>query len=378
MTGTGTASTRASRSLEDLVDQLEEVVGWITALDPYAAHAPTAAGASRRVSAAMSRLYAQRLGWIAQVEADGLWALDTMHSFTSWLAWSENLPHAVARRTVHEARAVRDTLPHTGERARRGEITAEHLRPVASHAATSEARRAALAAPVPEAAPATWGDDTTSGAPGSPDAAAPRGVAAAPDASGAPDAASSRQPRTGEDVLLDLARTCTHSQFVRAARHFAAITDPEACDRGFRDAAEREFVDLAATLGGYHLSGFLTEEHGQIVKTALRAVTGVPSAGDRATGPQRRAVALTGIARTLLDHGLSGPGAAVRPHLQVLVSWSELERCLRRVRPGPGGRAEHPVGRAAPADWADPADRADPANSADPADWADLEAILAA
>lgn len=294
--------------LTTLLAELDAIVDRITASDPYEQDGAAAAEASRRVNAATGRLHAQRLGWVARVEADGLWALDTIRSFASWLSWRENLPHAVARRTVHEARTLRDALPRTALRARSGDVTIDQARTLVTHAATSDARRAALRAPVPE----------------------PVGpVGAATDSHEA--RMSADDARTGEEVLLDLAATCSHGQLVRTAKHFALLTDSDACERGYRDAAEREFFELSATLGGFHVAGFLTEEHGQIVRTAMQSVIGVPSAGDPLTGPQRRAVALTGIARTVLDHGLGSAGASVRPHLNVLVSWSELEHCLRRT-----------------------------------------------
>src|SRR5690606_32573877 len=119
--------------------------------------------------------------------------------------------------------------------------------------------------------------------------------------------------------------------FRRIVRHFAAVADPEADERGFADAVAREYVDISPTMDGYHLAGFLTTEHGQIVSTALRAVMGTPAAGDGRSGGRRRAQGLVDACRMVLDRGLAGGGSAVRPHLSVHVSWTELQVLFART-----------------------------------------------
>lgn len=253
---------------------------------------------SVRVARAVHRLQVCRLGWLTRIEADGRWALDAVRSFAHWVAWSHGLSLATARRDVRLARTLRDDLPLTAAAAAAGQIGPDHVWALASIAATSDARRAALAAPVVAAEPARAGDVT----------------------------------RTGERVLVELAQQHRVEPFRRVLHHFAAVADPEAADRAFADAAEREFVELAATTGGFHLAGFLTTEHGQVLRTALDAVGGVPAADDRRSTTQRRAQALADLGRTVLDHGLAGAGSAVRPHLAVTVSWTELRTELERTR----------------------------------------------
>jgi hypothetical protein len=53
-----------------------------------------------------------------------------------------------------------------------------------------------------------------------------------------------------------------------------------------------------------------------------------PAAGDARTTQQRRAQALADVSRLVLDHGLVGTGAAVRPHLSVVVDFDTLRRTL--------------------------------------------------
>ena len=348
--GTSLAPLAVPGSLLKQLEALEVLADAIASVDPRTTHATTAAEASQRVHAVMDRLTAQRWGWIAEVESAGLWGLDAAQSFPRWLAASERLPVSAAHRDVRVARTLTDHLPHTAAAAREGSITAEHARLMATVAATSDQRRAALSAPVPGEA---WDDAPTRKATTPPDTTLPETEAADGEAAegeaaggeaagtGAPRTATAgtgtngtgaptaKTPGTGEQLLLAHARVHTPAGFATLARRFAHVADPEADERGYRQAREREFLDVTHTLGGYHLAGFLTDEHGQLVKTALRAITGVPQADDGLRATQRRAVALGGMARLVLDRGLVGKGSAVRPHLSVVTSWSELTRLAR-------------------------------------------------
>ncbi|MFJ3405280.1 DUF222 domain-containing protein, partial [Promicromonospora sp. NPDC090134] len=131
---------------------------------------------------------------------------------------------------------------------------------------------------------------------------------------------------TGEELLLDLADQHGPLVFRRFVDRFARVADPESDDRGYKQAAEREHLDVAKTFGGYHVNGFLTDEHGEALRAAMDSVMGAPTPGDERTPAQRRAQALADLARTVLDNGLTGTGAAVRPHVTVTVSWTELAR----------------------------------------------------
>ena len=82
---------------------------------------------------------------------------------------------------------------------------------------------------------------------------------------------------------------------------------------------------------GLALSGFLTVEHGDLLATALRAVTGVPAQDDDRPSEQRRADALVGLARLVLDKGLAGGGGQVRPHITVHVAWETFRGLAERA-----------------------------------------------
>jgi len=329
-----------------LVEELESVVEQLTAVDPRALDGALAMEVSPRLRAVVDRLGAQRLGLIGQIDADGLWASEPVRTVAHWLASRERVSLGSARRDVRTARVLRDHLTATAEAGRAGVVTPEHVGIVVGIAATSQARLEALTAVVES------------------EVAAPEGGGALSDADQEPGARTdvpSDRPCRGEDVLLGLAGRHSLRDFTRIARRFAVVADPESDERGYRLASEREHLDLSPTIGGYHVQGFLTEEHGQLVRTALGAVMGTAEPGCTQSPAKRRAVALAGLARQALDEGrvrstseqdpadhrlaeadhATGDDSsrapigsardgspAVRPHLTVTVSWTELAHLL--------------------------------------------------
>jgi len=86
-----------------------------------------------------------------------------------------------------------------------------------------------------------------------------------------------------ESFLLDQARDLPVDQFRTLVRRWAAAADPDADERGFARAQEREFLELSHTLDGYHLGGFRTVEHALVLQTALDAVVGGRAKDDTRT-----------------------------------------------------------------------------------------------
>jgi hypothetical protein len=243
------------------------------------------------------RMAAVRLAILPTVEAAGIWALDGSRSFPAWLARHDNIPGFLAQQETRYSRALRDTLPATRSAALTGTVGIDHVGALAD-AATSDNRRAALGAPV-------------------------TGFPTRYDAHGdvMPDP-------TGEEYLLAQADLHPLPGFRRLVRRFAHVADPTADDRGYRDTRDREHFELGLTLGGWHVTGFLTEEHGAALNTALNAIMGTPTPGEDRTTTQRRAQALADLARITLDQGHTAAGATIRPHLNVTVSWEELHRLI--------------------------------------------------
>ena len=228
---------------------------------------------------------ASRLSTVADDE--GLWATEGARSFAHWLAAATRTSYARARDLVATGRALRDHLPATGAAGLAGDVAVEQVATLAKLAPTSEARRAVLADPA---------------------------------------------EACGEEFLLAEARVQPADSFRRLVRRWAAAADPEADERGYREACEREFVSLATTLGGWHLAGFLTTEHGALFAAALDGVMTPPATDDPRSYQQRRAQALADVSRTVLDHGLVGTGAAVRPHLSVVVDFDTLRGAVQSNR----------------------------------------------
>ena len=231
---------------------------------------------SGRLSVASARLS-------TTVDDDGLWATEGARSFAHWLAAGTGMSFAKARDVVATGRALRDHLPATAVAGLAGDVPVEQVATLAKLAPTSEARRAVLAAP----------------------------------AAGC-----------GEEVLLAEARVQPADCFRRLVRRWAAAADPQADERGYRQACEREFVALAPTLDGWHLAGFLTTEHGALFAAALDGVMTPPAADDARSYQQRRAQAVADVSRLVLENGLVGTGSAVRPHLSVVVDFDTLRRAV--------------------------------------------------
>ena len=249
----------------------------------------------------VGRLTAITARLVPVVECEVAWADAGARSVTSWLASAARTSYPRARALVEMGRAMRDDLPLTAAAALAGDVPIERLETLARLAPTTPQRRAALAASV---------DDC------------------------------------GEEFLLAQAQVLPAEAFRLLARRWAAAADPEADERGYREACDREFVELSSTTGGVHLAGFLTTEHGASLRTALDAVMGAPIPGDERTTSQRRAQALADLSRVVLDNGLVGTGAAVRPHLSCVVDLDTLRRATEGAhgsvaaptRGLPGGR----------------------------------------
>jgi hypothetical protein len=268
--------------VDALVAHLDEVDGW-TAVDGLLA-----------IEALVGRLTGISARLLARVEADGLWATAGGRSITDWLAVSAGLSHSRARERVDLSRALRHHLPAIAEEVLAGRVPVAQAQTLAKYATNTEARQAALAAPAGEC---------------------------------------------GEEFLLAHAKEQTADGFRRLVCRWAAAADPEADERGYREASEREFLALSPTTGGMHLTGFLTTEHGAVVGTALEAVMVPPAPDDARTTQQRRAQALVDVAKLTLEHGLVGTAAAVRPHLSVVVDYGTLHRALAGtgLTAGPNG-----------------------------------------
>jgi hypothetical protein len=265
----GTAAGAVVARLRVLVDELAGVdLSEVDGVSGPVLHAELA-----RV-AGLVQVVAGRV--LARVEADGRWQAGGARSFGEWVARREGTSVGSARRAATLGRALDEQLPGTREAVARGEVTVEHAQLLATAAASSPGRAAALA---------------------------------------------SEDARVNEAALLERARLEGADRFKRTVASWATMVDNAAAEKEHRAAVAKEHFTLTPRPDGVAFTGFLTHEHGEVLFTALKAVAGVPAADDGRSREQRQAAALVDAARLVLDRGLVGAGQGVRPHLSVHVTW---------------------------------------------------------
>lgn len=259
-----------------------------------AAMAPRDAEAlHQELRSATDQLLAVAARLLARVEDGGLW-VGAARSFPEWVARETRSSVGAARGQAHLGRALTDALPRTAAAVAGGEITLEHADVMARFAATSDVRRAALAADGGRA----------------------------------------------EAALLAKARLMRADRFRTEAKRWAAAADAEAHEREHAAVRAKEHLSLTRRPDGVAVSGFLTVDHGDLLATALRAVTGIPAQDDDRPSEQRRADALVGLARLVLDKGLAGGGGQVRPHITVTVAWETFRGLAERAGVAPAELAD--------------------------------------
>ncbi|WP_419706804.1 DUF222 domain-containing protein [Promicromonospora sp. NFX87] len=341
-----TGGLPAAASIEDVLALLETATAQLTTLtDPETLTGWDAPSISRLVEAhtrirrLTGRLDGVRYTLLPRIENEGSWRSGgAARTFTTWLRLQEGISASTAGKDMTIARRLATALPVTRERLVAGTLGADHAQVMTEVAPTSETRTDALA----------WLIDTRTGHTTTPEQFVQSVPVDFPDPSEDPDGARTRELVTqvletavaegtlvtGEGVVLREATVLNADQFRKVARRFATIIDPDTDDIDDDKAAQGEFFDLAKTFGGYHVAGFLTDEHGLQLTTAINAVLGAPSAEDTRTTTQRRAQGLADVARVVLDTNQASPGAAIAPHLNVTVSWNEFVTQVTRTRDG--------------------------------------------
>lgn len=334
------------RSVEEALARIENAMDGLAGLvRPEALDGWTAPTATRLVEAhtrirrVTGRLDGVRYTLLPRIENDGSWRTGgAARTFTTWLRLREGVSSSTAGKDMMVARRLATALPATRDRLVAGDLGADHAKVLAEVAPTSETRTDALA----------WLIDTRTGQTTTPEQFVQTVAVDFPDPVDDPDGTRTRDLVTqtlegavtdgtlvtGEGLVLREAGVLNADQFRVVARRFATVTDPDTDDTHDDKAAQGEFLDLSKTLGGYHVAGFLTDEHGLLVSAAVNAVMGTPAAEDPRTTGQRRAQGLSDVARLVLDTNQAAPGAAIPPHLNVTVSWTELATQVTRTRDG--------------------------------------------
>ena len=133
----------------------------------------------------------------------------------------------------------------------------------------------------------------------------------------------------GQAELVELARSQDVPAFARAVRRWADALDGDALEDAHEAQRRARFLHLGTTDRGTRISGRLDAVAGHRLRLALEAVTPRPAADDDRTAEQRAADALVALAENALTEPSTAPGAAVRPHVSVLVREETWRRHLR-------------------------------------------------
>ncbi len=290
-------------SIAELADRLSALVAELVACSVVDLVEPEASRVHGEVHRAVDALGIVAARVLARVEADGRWATTPAgrgaRDFDDWLTAQTNGSRAGARRQTRLARAVgEESVPGLAEAVAGGGVSLEHADVLTRLGPTTPARREALC-------------------------------------SGDPD--------LGAGFLLAQAAGLPVGEFAKEVKRWAAKVDPGADERGHRDATARTSCVLSPRDDGVAISGFMTAVDGAAFDTALKAVAGVPAAGDERTHEQRMGAALGQMARIVLDQGLAaGSSGGFRPHLSVHVSLetlvAQVEALASTQRAGHGAR----------------------------------------
>ena len=136
-----------------------------------------------------------------------------------------------------------------------------------------------------------------------------------------------------EPVLLDATRRLDPPRLRKVVGHLGEVADPAAAEQQALRRHERRGLWLAPTLAGMvAIEGLLDPDAGETLLTALEPLARPSTADDDRSATQRRADALTELARRQLEGGRLPQSGGVRP--QVTVELASLPG-----QPGlPGGR----------------------------------------
>src|SRR5215475_12744481 len=134
---------------------------------------------------------------------------------------------------------------------------------------------------------------------------------------GLPDTAAALAADT-EPALVDLARVLDPPRLRRELAHVRDALAPEAGEDAAEHAHQRRGLSASETLNGMvALDGMLDPEGGALLLAALQPLAAPTGPDDKRTPRQRRADALTELARLQLDQGDLPTTGGERPHLTV-------------------------------------------------------------
>jgi hypothetical protein len=130
-----------------------------------------------------------------------------------------------------------------------------------------------------------------------------------------------------DDPLVEAATRLDPSRLRREVAHARHSLVPDATELRNELVHRRRHLDVASTFDDtVALSGVLDAEGGEILLTALTALSGRSGPDDERSPGQRRADALVELCHRQLDRGELPSLGGERPHLTVLVPVSQCSR----------------------------------------------------
>jgi hypothetical protein len=131
--------------------------------------------------------------------------------------------------------------------------------------------------------------------------------------------------KEAEPVLLEAARRLDPPRLRQAVTHLRYVADPEGATSLAERRHGRRGLWVAPTVEGMiALQGLLEPEAGHILLAALEPLARLTNGDDPRSGDQRRADALTELARRNLESGQLPQTGGVRPQLTVIVDLDSL------------------------------------------------------
>jgi hypothetical protein len=128
-----------------------------------------------------------------------------------------------------------------------------------------------------------------------------------------------------EPVLVEAARRLDPPRLRRAVAHLRLVADPDGADAQAERRHQQRGLWLAPTWEGMvAIGGLLDPEAGRTLVAALEPLARPSGASDDRSGSQRRADALTELARRNLESGRLPQTGGVRPQLTVTVDLNSL------------------------------------------------------
>jgi hypothetical protein len=128
-----------------------------------------------------------------------------------------------------------------------------------------------------------------------------------------------------EPVLLEAARRLDPPGLRKVVGHLCEVADPDAADQRAQRQHDRRWLWLSPTFAGMvAVDGLLDAEAGETLLTALEPLARPSTADDERSAAQRRADALTELARRQLEGGRLPQTGGVRPQVTVTIDLAAL------------------------------------------------------